>query len=80
MRLTAAFLDKQPQLFDEWSSQNPLGRLGRPDELRGVITWLASDASTGKLKIQKNKMLFYYNNILLYYFIFCYILYISGSD
>ncbi|KAI0260362.1 hypothetical protein BC834DRAFT_900939 [Gloeopeniophorella convolvens] len=28
------------------SSQNPLGRIGRPDELRGVIAWLASDAST----------------------------------
>jgi NAD(P)-dependent dehydrogenase (short-subunit alcohol dehydrogenase family) len=44
--MTAAYLSKQPQLFDKWSSMNPLGRLGRPDELRGVVTWLASDAST----------------------------------
>ncbi|KAF8480055.1 sorbose reductase sou1 [Russula ochroleuca] len=44
--LTAAYLDKQPHLYDKWSGLNPLGRLGRPDELRGVIAWLASDAST----------------------------------
>ena len=44
--MTAAYLDKQPHLYDKWSSLNPLGRLGRPDELRGVVAWLASDAST----------------------------------
>ena len=45
-RMTAAYLDKQPELFEKWSKSNPLGRLGRPDELRGVVAWLASDAST----------------------------------
>ncbi|KAH9028112.1 sorbose reductase sou1 [Lactarius pseudohatsudake] len=44
--MTAAYLDTQPHLLDKWSKLNPLGRIGRPDELRGVITWLASDAST----------------------------------
>ena len=44
--MTKAFLDKQPELLEKWSSENPLGRLGRPDELRGIVTWLASDAST----------------------------------
>jgi len=44
--MTAAYLDKQPHLLDKWSGLNPLGRIGRPDELRGVIAWLASDAST----------------------------------
>ncbi|TDL27434.1 NAD(P)-binding protein [Rickenella mellea] len=44
--MTAAYLDKQPHLLDKWSSLNPLGRIGRPDELRGVIAWLASNAST----------------------------------
>ena len=45
-RMTAAYLDTQPDLLDKWSGLNPLGRIGRPDELRGVIAWLASDAST----------------------------------
>jgi NAD(P)-dependent dehydrogenase (short-subunit alcohol dehydrogenase family) len=44
--MTAAYLDKEPHLLDKWSSLNPMGRIGRPDELRGVIAWLASDAST----------------------------------
>ncbi|KAG6821153.1 hypothetical protein H0H93_005373 [Arthromyces matolae] len=45
-RMTAAYLEPQPHLLEKWSSLNPLGRIGRPDELRGVIAWLASDASS----------------------------------
>ncbi|EJD07792.1 NAD-binding protein [Fomitiporia mediterranea MF3/22] len=44
--LTSPFLDAIPTCKAEWSKQNPLGRLGRSDELRGVAVWLASDAST----------------------------------
>lgn len=44
--MTATYLDENPELFEMLSSMNPLGRLGRPDELRGVVTWLTSDAST----------------------------------
>ena len=44
--MTAAYLDKEPQLLDTWSSSNPVCRIGRPDELRGVIAWLAGDASS----------------------------------
>ncbi|KAG8715777.1 hypothetical protein FRC11_000072 [Ceratobasidium sp. 423] len=45
-KMTAAFIDTHPELADKWAGMNPLGRLGRPDELRGVVAWLASDAST----------------------------------
>ncbi|KIJ69493.1 hypothetical protein HYDPIDRAFT_24330 [Hydnomerulius pinastri MD-312] len=45
-QLTAAFLDKNEGLLEKWSALKPLGRIGRPNELRGVITWLASDASS----------------------------------
>ncbi|RDB23971.1 Sorbose reductase SOU1 [Hypsizygus marmoreus] len=45
-QMTAAYLDMQPHLLEKWSSLNPMGRIGRSDELRGVIAWLASDASS----------------------------------
>ncbi|OBZ66241.1 Sorbose reductase sou1 [Grifola frondosa] len=45
-KMTGAFLDTQPHFLEMWASQNPLGRIGRPDELRGVVALLASDAST----------------------------------
>ncbi|GAB1526718.1 hypothetical protein RhiTH_009890 [Rhizoctonia solani] len=45
-KMIAAFADTQPELAETWASMNPLGRIGQPDELRGVVTWLASDAST----------------------------------
>ena len=34
------------ELHDVWAAENPLGRIGNPSELRGVVTWLASDASS----------------------------------
>jgi len=45
-KMTEAFLKPQPELQAKWASHNPLGRLGNPEELRGVTLWLAGDTST----------------------------------
>lgn len=45
-KMTAAVLDVNPELGRKWADSNPLGRLGAVHELRGVVAWLASDAST----------------------------------
>ncbi len=45
-RMTGQFLNTRPELVESWCSDTPLDRLARPDELRGVVTWLASDASS----------------------------------
>ena len=33
-------------MLNRWSNANPMGRIGRPHELRGVAVWLASEASS----------------------------------
>ena len=45
-KLTAALLDHHPEYDDKWSALNPMGRIGAVHELRGVLAWLASDASS----------------------------------
>src|SRR4051812_3346573 len=44
--MTKVVLDKDPNLLKHWSSLNPMGRIGMIHELRGVMVWLLSDAST----------------------------------
>jgi hypothetical protein len=44
--MTKVVLDKDPDLLKHWSSLNPMGRIGMIHELRGVMVWLLSDAST----------------------------------
>ncbi|KAF9074470.1 hypothetical protein BDP27DRAFT_192629 [Rhodocollybia butyracea] len=45
-QMTKQFLNTRPELLEKWNSLYPLGRIGRSDELRGVVAWLSSDAST----------------------------------
>ncbi|PKI85313.1 hypothetical protein MVES1_001248 [Malassezia vespertilionis] len=45
-KLVADQLDGDPGMMGRWSDANPLGRIGRPHELRGVAVWLASNASS----------------------------------
>ncbi|RDX51795.1 sorbose reductase sou1 [Lentinus brumalis] len=40
------FLEEDHELKSKYEGANPLGRIGRPEELRGAFAWLASDASS----------------------------------
>ncbi|KAG6831483.1 hypothetical protein H0H87_005050 [Tephrocybe sp. NHM501043] len=57
--MTAEALE-HPDTLKRWSDAVPMGRIGRPDELRGVVSWLASDASSfctgSKVKFQPPKV------------------------
>ena len=43
---TEMTLSSMSKLFPVWESLTPLGRLGEPEELRGALIYLASDASS----------------------------------
>jgi sorbose reductase len=43
---TEMVLSSMSELLPEWESLTPLGRLGEPEELRGALIYLASDASS----------------------------------
>lgn len=43
--LTKTILDKDTALRDTWVSLTPQGRLGEPEDLKGAIVYLSSDAA-----------------------------------
>jgi NAD(P)-dependent dehydrogenase (short-subunit alcohol dehydrogenase family) len=43
--LTKKILDDNPSLSKQWTSLIPAGKMGRPEDLMGAVTFLASDAS-----------------------------------
>jgi len=43
--LTRNMLDANPALREQWENLTPMGRIGEPEDLKGAIIYLASDAS-----------------------------------
>lgn len=44
--MTRDLVDAKPELRAEWEGRTPLGRLGDPKELRELVVYLLSDASS----------------------------------
>ncbi|KAF3216766.1 hypothetical protein TWF106_008167 [Orbilia oligospora] len=44
--LTQKIIDEQPELYNNWVSRIPAGRMGNPVDLMGAVVYLASDASS----------------------------------
>jgi NAD(P)-dependent dehydrogenase (short-subunit alcohol dehydrogenase family) len=43
--MTREFTDSNPELAERWRSMIPLGRMGEPRDLDGLVTFLCSDSS-----------------------------------
>jgi D-arabinitol 2-dehydrogenase len=45
LRRTKKILDDNPELAQKWTSLIPQGKMGRPEDLMGAVTFLLSDAA-----------------------------------
>jgi D-arabinitol 2-dehydrogenase len=43
--LTKAIVEKNPEYQEKWVGTTPMGRMGDPNDLKGAIVYLLSDAS-----------------------------------
>lgn len=43
---TKKILDENPELAEKWISLIPQGKMGKPEDLMGAVTFLLSDASS----------------------------------
>lgn len=43
--MTKQFTEANPELAEQWIDDIPMGRMGRPEDLHGLVTFLASDES-----------------------------------
>lgn len=44
--MTRQFTEENPELARDWAARVPLGRMGEPHELHGLVAFLASDAAS----------------------------------
>ncbi|MET0714179.1 MAG: SDR family oxidoreductase, partial [Mycetocola sp.] len=44
--MTREFTEANPELAEQWIGRIPAGRMGEPEDLHGLVTYLASESSS----------------------------------